>query len=244
MKLALLIMLATSGTAVADPALPRVLTAPTAWLPPDGSVIGTAGLDHRGAGSIDLGYGLGGLAGVELGVDTDDRECTTATCSMNALASAQWLARAAFRIGARQDQWFTGQPALALIVRETIGDTLRVGEADAVASRVIGLARIHGGVAVLDASDNGDHMGSKVRPLAGVELTAPQYPKTTLMGDVAWTPLFQATGSPAPEWVIGWGVRYQSFDWASIELDVRHRENEDLGSSTVMVRANIVLDRR
>lgn len=244
MKLALLITLVASGTALADPALPRVLTAPTAWLPPEGGVIATAGLDHRGEASIDVGYGLGGLAGVDLGVDTDDRECTIATCSMDSLASPQYLARAAFRIGARQDQWFAGQPALALIVRETIGNSLRVGEADAVASRVIGLARIHGGVAVLDASDNGDRMGSTVRPLAGLELTAPQYPKTTLLGDVAWTPLFQAAAPPTPEYVIGWGVRYQSFTWASIELDVRHRENEGLGASTVMVRANVVLDGR
>jgi len=36
-------------------------------------------------------------------------------------------------------------------------------------------------------------------------------------------------------------VRYQALSWGSIELDVRHREGDDLGGSTVMVRVNGVL---
>jgi hypothetical protein len=47
-------------------------------------------------------------------------------------------------------------------------------------------------------------------------------------------------------WVLrrdrGWGVRYQALSWGSIELDVRHREADDVGGSTVMVRVNGVLD--
>ena len=40
----------------------------------------------------------------------------------------------------------------------------------------------------------------------------------------------------------GGGVRYQALTWGSIELDVRHRQDEGLGASTVMVRVNGVLE--
>jgi hypothetical protein len=77
-----------------------------------------------------------------------------------------------------------------------------------------------------------------VRPVGGVEWTPPQYPKTTLMGDVSYVPFLRDTVVPevALEWVAGWGVRYQAFEWSAIELAVRHREDEGLGDSTVMVR--------
>ena len=43
------------------------------------------------------------------------------------------------------------------------------------------------------------------------------------------------------EWLAGWGVRYQALWWGSIELAVRHREDEGLSQSTVLVRINGVL---
>ena len=43
---------------------------------------------------------------------------------------------------------------------------------------------------------------------------------------------------PSLGWMLGIGVRYQAFSWASVELAVRARQGEDLGASTVMVRVN------
>jgi hypothetical protein len=248
---AITIALVASRTAAADPPLPRVLTAPTAWLPPEGSVVGMAGVDHRGDGSAEVGFGLGGLASFELDADTDARECAAPPCAVmgtDNLAHTKWQARGAFRMGLRQDMLFKGSPALVLGFRTAFGHVRRLGEAYLVASRAIGLVRLHAGVAAMDAQHPMNlRMGTVIRPLAGLEITPPQYPKTTLMGDIAWIPRFEPDDPTTmksrntPEWVIGWGVRYQALTWGSIELDVRHRESEDLGASTVMVRINGVL---
>jgi hypothetical protein len=228
--------------AAADPALPRVLTAPTAWLPAAGTLVGSAGLDHRGAGSLVLSYGLGDLAAIELGADSDLRECT-APAGASLACTPVLEAHAAFRIGARQDTWFAGQPALALAVETELGAS-RASSATLVGSRVIGPVRVHAGAMVLDArvpladGSGGDvRLGPTLRPTAGLELTPPTYPKTTLLGDLAWEPRFEPT-RPATEWLAGWGVRYQALHWSSIELDVRHREGEGLAGSTVLVRVN------
>src|SRR4051812_14526926 len=114
---AILIALGASRTASADPTLPRVMTAPTAWLLPDGAAYATGGLDHRGDGSVEVGYGLGNLAELDVGADTDARECDTPPCAVNGLEhlpQTVWLARAGFRVGAPQDVLFKGQPALVL----------------------------------------------------------------------------------------------------------------------------------
>jgi hypothetical protein len=84
-------------------------------------------------------------------------------------------------------------------------------------------------------------LGPTARPLLGLEWTPAQYPKTSVMGDVAYVPRLEraASGSRvALEWIGGWGVRYQAFAWGAIELAVRHRQDEGLGDSTVMVRLN------
>jgi hypothetical protein len=70
-----LAMVATASGASADPAFDHVVDAPTAWLPNAGAVIGEAALDQNGEPSIALGYGLGGIAAVELGADGDVRTC-------------------------------------------------------------------------------------------------------------------------------------------------------------------------
>ena len=54
---------------------------------------------------------------------------------------------------------------------------------------------------------------------------------------------FEDGKDPDLEWVAGWGVRYQALRWSSVELLVRHREDEGLGDSTVMIRVNAALDR-
>ncbi len=219
--------LAAARSAHADPSLPRVVTAPTAWLPAEGSAIGSASLDHRGGGSIELGYGLGGLAALALGADDD---------------AGRWQPRACFRVGAKQDAAFDGAPALVLGARVTIGGS---GDRDAelyvIASRTLGFARVHAGAIALDARRGASVMGATVRPLAALELVPPQYPRTTLVADLAWLPKDDAS---APAWIAGWGVRYQALAWGSIELDVHHREGEGLDQSTVMVRVNGTWDAR
>jgi hypothetical protein len=64
------------------------------------------------------------------------------------------------------------------------------------------------------------------------------YPRSSLLGDIAWQPELDAVRGPALGWVLGVGVRYQAFSWASIELAVRARQGDDLGGSTVLVRVN------
>jgi hypothetical protein len=233
-----IVMLASRAVA-ADPALGRVIAAPTAWLPTAGGAVGTAGVDQHGYGSIDVGYGLGGIAEVDVGADSAARTCAMPPCDTDhQLATERYLARAAFRVGAHQDAWFDGQPALVFGVRTTIGDVHRVADAYVVASRTLGLASIHAGVVASDARGAlaGPRLGMTVRPFTGIELTPPQYPKTTVLADLSWLPDFQP-GQPIIKAAVGWGVRYQALRWGSIELDVRQRDGE-WGSPTVMVRVN------
>lgn len=234
----------------ADPTAGRVITAPTAWLPPAGAVIGTGTLDHRFDGSAVVGVGLGGLAALDVGTDTDVRGCVT--CDGD--AAPIYLGRASFRLGAPQNSLFAGMPALVVGVRTTFASSgsfgrARVSEAYLVASRELGPVRLHTGAMMFDASLGDDlTLGNTVRPFGAIEWTPGLYPKTTVMTDVAYVPLLRATQIPSPsidtEWVFGWGVRYQAFEWGAIDLAVRHRENEGLGDSTVMVRVNGVLDPR
>jgi len=84
-------------------------------------------------------------------------------------------------------------------------------------------------------------LGATIRPFGGIEIRPPQYPKTTLIGDVAWLPRLEHDG-PTLEWLGGVSVRYQALVWGSIELTFRHREDEGLAASTVLVRVNAVFD--
>ena len=231
--IAIAIVLAAS-TAAADPVEPRLLTAPTAWLPDANGVIASAGLDMRGETSFAGDLGIGGIAELELGVDSDARQCATSPCgtdSGHALATSLHLARAAFRIGAPQDAWFSGEPAVALGVRETIAAGHAIGEAYLVASRELGPIRLHAGLDALESTI----AAAQLFPLGGFEYTPPQFANTTLMADIAWQPIFgEMTASY--EWIAGIGVRYRRFSWLSVELDYRAREGESLAGSTVLAR--------
>ena len=236
-------VLAAAHTAAADPGdpvTPRVLTAPTAWLPPAEGWVATLGIDHRGDGSAIVGYGLGGVAEVELGADTDIRACSDCTVRPVPL----WLGRAAFRLGAGQDAWFTGMPAIVLGVRTAFAahghavHGVEASDAYAVASRDLGVVRLHAGLDALSAGVAGHRAAAQLRPLGGIELHPPMYPRSSLLGDIAWQPELDAMRGPALGWVLGVGVRYQAFSWASIELAVRARQGDDLGGSTVLVRVN------
>lgn len=241
--LAVAAVLAAAHAAAADPGDPvdpRVLTAPTAWLPPAEGWVATLGIDHRGDGSAIVGYGLGGVAEVELGADTDIRACSACTARPVPL----WLGRAAFRIGAGEDAWFTGMPAVVLGVRTAFAahghsvHGVEASDAYAVASRDLGVVRLHAGLDALSAGVAGHRAAAQLRPLAGIELHPPMYPRSSLLGDIAWQPELDAVRGSALGWLLGVGVRYQAFSWASIELAVRARQGDDLGGSTVLVRVN------
>jgi hypothetical protein len=232
--------LAAAAPVRADPSGARVLSAPTAWLPARGTAVAMVGLDHRGDAAAIAGYGLGGIAELEIGTDSDVRGCRDCTERPAALV----LGRAAFRIGARQDTWFRGMPAILLGVRTTFaaaGQTVReprAADAYAVASRDLGVIRVHAGIDALSASVEGRRTVARLRPLAGLELHPRRYPRSSLLSDVAWLPTLDAQRGPELGWILGIGVRYQAFSWASVELAVRARQAEELGASTVMVRVN------
>jgi hypothetical protein len=226
--------------AAADPDGARVLTAPTAWLLPADTAAATLGIDHHGDTTAIASVALGGLAEVELDEDSDVRGCTD--CATRPVPLR--LLRAAFRIGVRQDAWLGGAPALGFGVRATFGAYAafvrepRVTDAYLVASRDLGVVRLHAGVDAIGASVDGHRAAARLRPLAGIELHPPMYPKSSLLGDLAWQPNLDATQGPSLGWMLGIGVRYQALSWALVELAVRARQGEDLGASTVMVRVN------
>lgn len=217
----------------ADPTIDHIVDAPTAWLPHADAVIGSASLDRVGDGAIELGYGMGGIAAVELGVDSDIHICTTSSC-----ARAVYQGQAAFRLGAVQDRWFAGQPALVFGVQTTFATSSRVATGYVVASRAVGPMRLHAGVAALAAEADGVRMAAVPRPLGGIELIPPQFPQSMMLADVEWVPQLPLAGPPTATWLIGGGVRYQALAWGSIELVVRVREGAGLGNSDVLVRVN------
>lgn len=240
---------ATARLAAADPPEPRLLTAPTAWLPPAGALTASAALEQSvaqsGDGAVLAGYGLGGIAAVELGADTEIRTCT----SCGDPANARWLPRAQFRLGARQDAWFRGMPALVLGLRNTFAAPgfgpfrrPRVTEAYVVASRELGRVRLHGGAMAIAAAFGDLELSPVVRPIAGFELRPPGWPRSTLVADVAWTTRLEAEPAPSErrgprlEMMIGGGARYQFFDWATVELGVRVPREEGISNGRVMIR--------
>jgi hypothetical protein len=233
-------MIAAARPAAADPAGARVLTVPTAWLLPAGAASATLGIDHRGDSLAAASYGLGGLAEAEIDEDTDIRGCTD--CTMRPLPLR--LGRATFRLGVRQHAWFRGMPAIVLGVRATFSSyepavsDPQASDAYAVASRDLGVVRLHAGVDALSASVGGMRAAARLRPLAGLELHPPMYPRSSLLTDLAWQPNLDAVRGPSLGWLLGIGVRYQAFSWIQVELAVRARQGEDLGASTVMVRVN------
>jgi hypothetical protein len=228
----------------ADPTESRVLTAPTAWLPPSGAATATLGIDHRGDTAVFAGASLDGLAELEIDEDSDVRGCTDCAMQRTPLR----LGRAGFRIGAHQD-WLHGMPALVLGVRATFAayepavDAPRVTDAYVVASRDLGVVRLHAGVDALAASVADHRSAAALRPLAGVELHPPMYPRSSLLGDLVWEPELDAVHGPVLRWMLGIGVRYQAFSWGSVELAVRARQGDDLGGATVMARFNAIARR-
>jgi hypothetical protein len=114
----------------------------------------------------------------------------------------------------------------------------RASDAYLVASRDLGVVRLHAGIDAIAAGIGPLRSAARLRPLGGLELHPPMYPRSSLLTDVAWQPRLAAERGSTLGWVVGIGVRYQAFSWASVELAVRARQGDDLGASTVLVRLN------
>jgi hypothetical protein len=231
---------AHADVAPARLASPRLIHVPTAWLLPRDAGWGSAGVDHRGAGHLELTAALGGIAQVDLGVS--DRIVACAPCGDEPDAAPAWLGSAGFKLGwppARH----AGRPALALGVRRSVASRVagdpQVGEAYLVASLVLGGLHGHLGGAAWQASET----PRAVRPFAGVEWRPARYPRSTLLAELSWIP---ELGRRDLRWLAAWGARYQAFSWGAIDLAVRHRQGDELADAAVLVRVHgaLALGRR
>jgi hypothetical protein len=227
-------VLATSANA--RPVHDRVWLAPTAELPAEGDVLGAISLDRHGGFDMTGGYGFGGIAELELAIaNSDARLCDP--CSPLERSTAT------FRFGAREDDLFEGAPTLVLGVQagfDAHASGLHVTEAYIVATRHIAAVTLHAGVAATATGHDNSAATTVVRPLAGVELIPPAFPKTTLLADVSWQPKFTTTAlttavESTSELAFAWGVRYQTFPWLAVELAVRH-DASAFGDPDVLVR--------
>lgn len=240
---------AAPRVAAADPAtehtLGHVVTAPTAWMPAGGGLVATGGVDHHGDTQVSLTAGLGGIAAVTLDDDTDVRACHGCTDATSA-SDRVHLRRATFVLGVRPNYFFAHAPALAVGVRESWRGTngARVGEAYVVASAVVGPVRLHAGAMAIDATDDRAPapLGLHVRGFVGGEWTPSQYPRTSLIADLAYVPKLGDGASDAPTlgYVTALAARYQAFTWGSIELGARYRQGDELGATAFFVRANLL----
>jgi hypothetical protein len=255
---------AAAGVARADdvpqqPPPPRVIHAPTAHLQPSLTAFGSVGATQHGLGMASLTTGLGELAEVAIIVDDDVATCSGCTDD-EPHARALLIASAQFKVGVNEGRAATWQPALALGFRRSVGsplgddspgdyDTVEVARLYAAASKTLGPLSVHAGVDIWDAEVTleGDTtflhdrpLAKRTRPFLGLAFASPQTPRTSLMTDIAWTPVVDG-GEASLRYVTGLGVRYQAFDWSSIELGVRHRQGDALDETTFMVRLNAVV---
>ncbi|MBP6847061.1 MAG: hypothetical protein KA201_25095 [Kofleriaceae bacterium] len=240
----LIVAALASGAAADDGALgrgPTVLTIPTAWTQPRTSLTAALDGDHRGGSGARITLGYARLVEVDLRGDGELTAC--APCAGPARAvepvrqpTAGWkLALTPWRDG-----------AVAAGVRVPLGyrERARASEAFVVLSQRLGPVRLHAGASTWASAHRGADggtvtrgPGASVRPLVGLEWTPEIYPRTTILADLQWLPQLGPTAAEtAPRWAFAWGVRYRALAWSAIELGVRHREGDELGGATVMVR--------
>lgn len=230
MKLAVAIgILIEWKSAFADPsAMDRVITAPTAYLP--SGIEASASVDHRGDSGFRAAIALGDLAAFEIGKDADLRACDGCVDRPDVSENGH----AQFTMATSLYDHLVGAVGFQTTFDK---QSLKAVDLHAVASFAMPHLRIHAGVNAVQARVGDEKSDIAVRPLGGVELSPPQYPKTALLADFMYVPRLDPT--PSTEWVLDWGVRYQAFSWGQVELAVRHREGEGLGDSTVMARFNL-----
>jgi len=254
---ALLLTSAGAAARAEPPAPPRVIDVPTGRLQPSGHLFATGGLFVVPDRTPMLGaaLGVGGLAEVDLEV-TDRTAVCLACTSRSQAAESIAMPTAAFKIGLPAGHYAAWQPAVALGLRSQVrsrsidfGDRvrdLRAARMFLAVSQKLGEVWLHAGADVWDAESatadgavtlHDRPLSHRVRPFAGLEWNPSIYPRTRLLIDGSWAPVFTPAG-PELRWLLGWGVRYQALSWGSIELDVRHREGGGLENTEVTVRLN------
>ncbi|MEZ4403100.1 MAG: hypothetical protein R3B06_23960 [Kofleriaceae bacterium] len=247
--LSLAVVVALVGRAGADARIaPTVLTVPTAFVQPGTSLYLSGGVDHRRGSQVRATASYARLVEVDVGGDSLVHGCDPCAGAARATRAVQ-TTTAGWKLGLAR-----GSAALAVGVRVPITGSpdARVGQVFTVAGLRLGLARVHLGAAAWATEHRGadggvvrTRAGAALRPLAGLEWTPTIYPRTTVAADLQWVPeLGPTAAATTPRWVFTWGVRYQALAWSDIELTVQHRELDQLGEATVMVRASAILAAR
>jgi hypothetical protein len=226
---------------------PRLFHVPTAYLAPEW------GARASGGGSFHATTAVGGenvnfWGEVATGVlKVADLEVTLGD-EIRANGSVVAMPTAQFRMGVGEGRLADWQPALALGFRRSLAtiDDLDAAELWVAASRRVFQFTIHAGGGMWDAAVRGGKalhdgpLADSVRPFAGLEWRPPWYPKTTMLGEWSWVPEITSQ-SIDMHWLAGAGVRYHAFDWLSLDLAARFRENDGLGKTSVMVRFNVAV---
>lgn len=243
---ALLLLAAAPRPAVADelePAAPapRIIDRATAALG-DGYLI--AGSSHRGEPLLVGEVALGPLAAVGGGIDDRLLVGADADAAAPGRAAVMW-----FRLVARPDAWFAGQPALSLTFERSAREQPeRAAEVSAAATkrwvfRRAGALQVTAGLGLWEVRGPTQRLSQRplserLRPFTGLAWTPPAYPRTSFLLEGSYGPAV-LDGNPRLDWRMGWGARYRAGSWSAIDLVVRNRQDAGLGGSTVMVRLSL-----
>jgi len=234
---AVAIALAVLSSTAAQAQEPRLFHVPTAYLAPEWGGRASAGIGSQGDFWAEAATGILKVADLEITLGDEIRKDRAVV----AMPTAQ------FRMGVAENRLAPWQPAVALGFRRSLAT---INGTDAAELWVAGSRRIwqftlHIGGDLWDASAAGQVLHDRpvsdnLRPFAGLEWRPPWYPKTTLLGEWSWIPEITNTEIDM-RWLGGFGVRYQAFDWLSLDLLVRFREAAKLNETTVGVRLNVAV---
>jgi hypothetical protein len=136
---------------------------------------------------------------------------------------------------------------LALGLRKTTPGDAVAADLFAVGALRLGPVELVGGVDLWDArADTAPPLHARrfrdrIRPSGGLAWHPPQFPRTTVLVDLVFRPRLEEDVLGLA-WTASWGIRYQAFSWASIELGVHMHEGRGLGASSVFVRVNAMRD--
>jgi hypothetical protein len=226
---------------------PRLFHVPTAYLAPEWGARASAGLGVHGS-KVGGGNNVDFWGEVATGIlKVADLEVTLGD-EIRANGNIVTMPTAQFRMGVGEGRLSAWQPALAIGFRRSLAtiDGVDAAELWVGASRRISQFTLHVGGDMWDAATRGGNtlhdgpLADSIRPFAGLEWRPPWYPRTTILGEWSWVPEIDGRAVDL-SWLAAWGVRYQAFDWLSLDLALRFRENDKLGDTTVFMRFNVAV---
>jgi hypothetical protein len=239
--------LVTGSLAHADPTSTTAASAPRLVDRQSAQLHGAylmAGINHHGDWALDSELRLGDIAAV--GIGNDDRLLVGATAKDATIVTRPIMR---FRLGIDAHRWGRYQPALDLTFERTYGKEgvgvaeLRTSATERWQSDAAGTLEATFGVGLWDLGGGASARlsrgaaSARIRPFLGLVWTPPSYPRTRLLLEGSFGPSLVAE-QPRLDWRLGWGARYQVFDWIAIDLVVRNRQDAGLAGSTVMVRGS------